>query len=64
MTVRRRDPGRGGESDVEAEAPRVVAVTVDGVGLAAAGLAGEEDRCAGLQQCERLVLGHAFWGRF
>ena len=59
MPVRGGDAGRGGIGVVDALPLQPLQIAVDRMGLAAAGLAGEEDGCAGLEQSQRLVLGHA-----
>ncbi len=61
VAMGRGDAGRGGEGDADALAPHQLHVAIDGVGLAAARLAGEEHACAGLESCERLVLGHVLF---
>ncbi len=60
MPVRGGDAGRGGVGVVHALLLQPLQIAVDRVGLAAAGLAGEENGCAGLEQRQRLVLSHAF----
>ena len=59
MAMRGGDAGRGGIGVIDAVPLQPLDIAVDRVGLAAAGLAGEEDRCAGLEQSQRFVLCHA-----
>ncbi len=64
MTVRGGDAGRGGIGVSDALKLELADVAVDGMGLAAAGLAGEKDARAGPEQGKRLVLGHAIYDAF
>src|SRR6476619_5790481 len=59
MTVGGGDAGRSGKGIVDALPLEVADVSIDRMGLAAAGLAGEEYARPGLEQGKRLVLGHA-----
>jgi hypothetical protein len=52
------DAGRGGIGVSEALTLQLAEIAIDGMGLAAAGLAGQEDARPGLEQGKRLVLGH------
>ena len=60
MTVGGGDAGRSGKGIVDALPLEVADVAIDRMGLAAAGLAGEENARSGLEQGKRLVLGHGF----
>ena len=58
MPVRGGDTGGGGIGVVHAMLLQPLQIAVDRMGLAAAGLSGEEDRGAGLEQGKSLVLCH------
>ncbi len=64
MTMDRSDAGGGRIGELDALPLQGVNVAVDRVGLAAARLAGEEEAGAGLEQRQRLVLGHGLDIRF
>ena len=59
VAVRGGDAGRGGIGELDALPLQPLDVAVDRMRLAAAGLAGEKHRRAGLEQSERFVLCHA-----
>jgi hypothetical protein len=61
--VRGGDAGRGGIGVTDALKLKLADVAIDRMGLATAGLAGEEDARACLEQGKRLVLGHAICPR-
>ena len=64
MTVGGGDACRGGVGVTDALPLQFADIAIDGMGLAAAGLAGEEDARAGPEQGKGLVLGHAICDAF
>jgi hypothetical protein len=64
VAVRGGDASRGRIGVTDALPLQLADIAIDGMGLAAAWLAGEEDARAGPEQSKRLVLGHAICDAF
>ena len=64
VTMGGGNAGRGGIGVTDALKLQLADIAIDGMGLAAAWLAGEKDARAGPEQGKRLVLGHAIYDAF